>query len=66
MGAGDASGGLVLGLCASRVLLLALRGLVPMPPWLWVLTRCLVVVQGVCLVAGVVLLVKGLTLRVKE
>ena len=45
-GLGVAGVGLVLGLCASGGLVLALKGLVPMPPWLWVLARCLVVVQG--------------------
>lgn len=57
---------LVLGLCASGMLVLALRGLLPMPPWLWVLTRCLVVVQVVCLVASVVLLGMGLSGRFRE
>lgn len=45
---------------------LALRGLVPMPPWLWVVARCLVVAQGVCLVAGVVLMAMGLSRRFRE
>ena len=47
-------------------LLLALRGLVAKPPWLWVVARCLVVVSGMCLVASMVLLVRGLTLRAKK
>ena len=54
---------LVLGVCASGMLVLALRGLIPMPPWLWVLARCLVVMQCVCLVAAVVLMAMGLSGR---
>ena len=57
---------LVLGLCASGVLVLALRGLVPMPPWLWVLTRCLVVAQVVCLLGVSVLMAMGLSRRFRE
>lgn len=51
--------GLVVGLCVSAGLVLALRSALAFPGWLWVVTRCLVVMQGVCLVAGVVLLVRG-------
>lgn len=57
---------LVLGLCASGVLVLALRGLLPMSPWLWVLARCLVVMECVCLVASVVLFGMGLSRRFRE
>lgn len=42
------------------MLVLALRGLVPVPPWLWVLARYLLIVSWVCLVGSVVLLVRGL------
>ena len=63
---GVAGVGLVLGLCASGVLVLALRGLLPMLPWLWLLARCLVVVSGMCVVVSGVLLAMGMSGRFRE
>ena len=57
---------LLWGLCASGMLVLALRGLLAMPPWLWTVARCLVVVQVVCLVVGVVLIAMGLSRWLRE
>ena len=57
---------LVLGLCTSVVLVLALRGLLPMSPWLWVVARCLVIVEVVCLVTSVVLMAMGLSGRFRK
>lgn len=44
-GLGVAGAGLMLGLCASGILVLAVRGDLPLLDWLWVLARCFVVVQ---------------------
>ena len=56
----------LLGLCASGVLVLALRGLLPMSPWLLVLARCLMVMECACLVASVVVFEMGLSGRFRE
>ena len=47
-------------------LVLALRGLVPMPPWLWVVARGLLIASWVCFGATVVLLATGLSRRFRE
>ena len=41
-------------------------GLVPMPPWLWVVARCVVVVEVICLVAGGILMAMRLSRRFRE
>ena len=47
-------------------LVLALRGLIPMPPWLWVLARGLLIASWVCFGGTVVLLAMGLSGRFRE
>ena len=65
-GLGVAGAGLVLGLCASGMLVLALRGLLPLADWLWVVARCVVVVELICLVVGGILMAMGLSRRFRE
>ena len=57
---------LVVGAWVSVELLLALMGLVAMPPWLWLLARCLGVATWLCFGASVVLLVMSMSKRFRE
>lgn len=58
--------GLVVGVCVHAGLVLVLRGSIALGGWSWVLARCLVVGQGVCLVASLVLFAVGLSGRFRE
>lgn len=58
--------GLLLGLCASGMLVLALRGALPLPVWLWLLARCLVVTSWLCFSATVVLVAMDMSKRFRE
>lgn len=50
----------------SVVLVLVVRGLVPMPTWLWVVARGLLIASWVCFGATVFLLAMGLSRRFRE
>jgi len=57
---------LLVGVWVSVELLLALMGLVAMPPWLWLLVRCVAVATWVCFGASVVLMAMGVSKRFRE
>ena len=59
-------GGLLLSSIVNLGLLSALKGQLVLSPSLWVLARSLLVLSWLSMGAGIVLLVRGLTLRAKK
>lgn len=57
---------LIVGVWVSVELLLALMGLVGMPPWLWLLARCLAVATWLCFGATGVLLAMSMSKGFRE
>ena len=59
-------GGLVLSNLVSLGLLSALKGQLVLSSWLWTLARSLLVLSWLCMGAGIVLLVRGVTSRARK